>query len=133
MKLTLLLLILTLSGVQAADQWFVGTFFGRQEMTERDLERVVELTVAKPKDGGELAITGGFWYTEGRLPAPDFEGTLTSSAKGKAHFTFRDTFANEGTATLIEDGKGARLQIKITKVKNSRTLLLYDEIRLKRY
>jgi hypothetical protein len=134
MKLALLLLLLTLCGVSAAeDKWFVGTFFGREEMTERDLDRVVEVTVAKPKDGGELAITGGFWYTEGKLPAPDFEGTLTSSDKSKAHFTFRDTFANEGTVTLIADGKGARLRIKVTRVKNSRCLLLYEEIWLKRY
>lgn len=135
MKPALLFLLLLLAHAQAAEDWVVGTFFGRELMQEgSDLERVVELTVEKAKDGGGgLVLNGGFWYTEGRMPAPDFEGAMTASEKGKVRFSFRDSYANEGIATLMEDGKGAMLKIKITQVRNSRCLMLYNEIWLKRY
>jgi hypothetical protein len=117
----------------AEDAWWLGTFRGRVLVVDRDYERVVELTVAKPKDGGAVRVTGGYWFTDGLALAPDFEGELISSDKVRAKFSFLDSFANEGTLTLTREGRGAVLSIKIAVVKNSRVVSMYERVALRRF
>jgi len=117
----------------AEDAWWLGTFRGRVLVVDRDLERVVEVTVAKPKDGGAVRMSGGYWFTDGAALAPDFEGELISSDKARAKFSFRDSFANEGTLVLTREGRGAVLTIKIATVKNARVAAMYERIEMRRF
>ena len=115
------------------DAWWLGAFRGRVLVVDRDYERVVELTVSKPKDGGAVRVTGGYWFTDGLALAPDFEGELIASDKARAKFSFLDSFANEGTLTLTREGRGAVLSIKVATVKNARVVSMYERVALRRF
>ncbi len=131
--LLILGLVLVLAEARGADEWWLGAFRGRALVEDRNYERVVEVTVAKAKEGDAVLLSGGYWFTDGVALAPDFEGTLVASDKGTARFTFRDSFANEGKLTLARDGNGVILKITVSQVRNARAASLYEAVRMRRF
>jgi hypothetical protein len=118
------LLLIVFSCTALADESIIGAFQGSVATKSGKDDKVLEVTISRGESEYELA--GGAWYSSGRSPEPDFQGKSLPGEGATMRFTFKDSFGNEGVASISRDGSGVLLHIEISKVEESRCLPLYD-------
>jgi hypothetical protein len=78
--------------------------------------------------GSKATITFSAGMADGSGAAPDGDGGGKLDAKGALQFTFKDSFDNEGTGTLVAGKNGYQLTMNVTKGVEPRALVFYQEI-----
>ncbi len=107
----------------------LGSFEGTTTTNQDPVQRFLSLTITENK--GELELDGMAGYSSGRSAAPDFSGKCYKETT-KYHFTFEDSFGNEGFGTLTGVNDHLLFSATITTLKDSRCVPLYHSIILKR-
>jgi hypothetical protein len=114
---------------QGADS-IAGRYAGRVA-TGRDNEtRSLDVTITQVDK--HYKLSGGAGYSTGRSAAPDFDGEANDITKPPYRFNFKDSFGNQGIATVTPIKSGIQFTVTITTVKDSRCLPLYELGKLKK-
>jgi hypothetical protein len=101
-----------------------GTFV--RECTSERYSICFELRIMQTGSRAHVEFTAAFG--DGHSAAPDGDGDGTVSATGVLNFHWRDSFFNEGTATLRPKGKSSyMLSMHPTKIVEQRPLQLYGD------
>ncbi len=80
--------------------------------------------------GTKATISFSAGMTDGSGAAPDGDGDGKVDTNGALHFTFKDSFDNEGTAILTAGKDGYHLAMTVTKAVDPRALQFYDDLLL---
>jgi hypothetical protein len=80
--------------------------------------------------GTKATISFSAGMADGSGAAPDGDGDGKVDTKGALHFTFKDSFENEGTAILTAGKDGYHLAMTVTKAVDPRALPFYDDLLL---
>lgn len=87
----------------------------------------LEITFERSSKGWSCSFHAG--GSDGLGAAPDGWGTGKVKADGSLHFTFEDSFYNQGTGILRHAaGGGYELVMTVTKVADPRCLRLYGDV-----
>ena len=112
----------------AADQ-APGDFTGHYELVKNS-KSAFALDVQLKGRTASASFSAAHEDGSGAAPDGDCKGQLND--KGELKLDWTDSFDNAGTAVLRRDGKLFRLSMKTTKVTESRALVFYGEVALKR-
>ena len=114
-----------LSGHASADE---QNFSGHYELAEGKSTRSFSLDIKQTRDRAEIAFSAAM--ADGSGAAPDATGTGHVD-DGTLSFKFKDSFNNEGTATLTSKKDGYHLSLTVTKVVDVSPLHFYGNMLLK--
>lgn len=103
---------------------------GHYELVDNHVNRVFTLDLSQSGS----SVHGTFCAADPGDPAakPTGEGKGRVNGHGVLEFTFKDSFANEGTATLEPAGNGYRFEMRITKFVDPAPLHYYGALTLKK-
>jgi hypothetical protein len=124
--LTLSCALLGLTGARAD----AVNYTGHYELADAKAGYSFSLDVTQTGPGFELTFLAGM--ADGSGAAPDGGGQGKIDADGALKFTFKDSFDNEGSGTLVWDKDGYHLSLDPTTVTDSRALRLYGDAVLKK-
>ena len=129
MKSFLVLAFLLLACVGWAADQPAQDFTGHYELAKKG-DSVFSLDVQQKGKTATIAFSASNMNGSGAAPDGDGEGTL--NAKGELAFKWTDSFFNSGTAVLRRDGKRFLLSMEPIKVEDSRSMVHYGDLVLKR-
>ena len=116
-------------GVVRAAEPAAINFTGQYELTKSS-KQAFSLVVEQKGKTATISLSAS--NTNGSGAAPDGEGHGQVNAKGELAFEWSDSFENSGTAVLRRDGKVFRLAMEPIKVVDSRSMVHYGDLVLKR-
>ena len=128
-KYTAIILILSLAFIAHGADAPANDFTGHYELV-KTLKTAFSLDVQQKGKTAMVSFVAGHVNGSGATPDGGGKGTLTD--KGELKFEWTDSFENSGTAVLRRDGKTYHLSMKSTKVEDSRALVHYGDLALKR-
>jgi hypothetical protein len=123
-----LLISLTLPMLRAAAD--NASFTGHYELAAKDQDWLFSLDVSQT--GSRAKITFSASMADGSGAAPDGDGGGSIDKSGRLAFTFKDSFDDEGTGTLVMKKDGYHLSMTVTKVTETRTLRFYGDVLLRK-
>jgi hypothetical protein len=115
------------AGALAADR---GSFAGHYEPVVASADSVFALDILQTGSRADVSFSASM--TDGSGAAPDADGKGTVDAAGVLKFTFKDSFDNEGTGTLVLRADGYHLHLDVTKIVDPRPTRFYGDILLKK-
>lgn len=128
---TILLAFLVLgtgvAGARAAD---TGSFTGHYEPAVARADSVFALDISQTGSQADVSFSASM--SDGSGAAPDADGKGTVDAAGVLKFTFKDSFDNEGTGTLVRRPDGYHLHLDVGKIVDPRPTRFYGDILLKK-
>jgi hypothetical protein len=98
------------------------------EWTDKNFNKgewVVSLSVEQSGTTISVVYSGG--HNDGHGAAPELDGKGKIAGKGRATFTWKDSFDNSGTATIKQAGKDVILSFKPTHIVEARCLVFYGQ------
>ncbi len=105
-------------------------FTGHYELADAKADRAFSLDVTQTGLKADLSFSAAM--ADGSGAAPDGDGSGQVDKTGVLHFTFTDSFENEGSGTLERDKNGFHLTLDATKVVEPRPLRFYGDVLLKK-
>ena len=129
MQRLLLLALLALTAVARAADPAVDSLTGHYELAKKT-KWVLSFDVQQKGKSATISFSAANVDATGAAPDGDGDGTL--NAKGELQFKWTDTFDNAGTGTFRREGKLYHLSLKPTKVADSREMMFYGDVTLKR-
>jgi hypothetical protein len=130
--------VLSYAGV-IAGFFFAGTagvpaepvdYTGHYELAADGTGTTFSLDVAQT--GTEVHLAFSAAMADGSGAAPDGEGNGRVDQAGVVKLTFKDSFDNAGTGTLVRDQNGFLLKLDASTVNDPRAVRFYGEIPLKK-
>ncbi len=103
-------------------------FTGHYETPAAKTDWAFSLDVAQTGTQATISFSAGM--ADGSGAAPDGDGDGKVEKDGALHFTFKDSFDNEGTAVLSAGKDGYHLAMTVTKAVDPRALQFYDDLLL---
>jgi hypothetical protein len=103
-------------------------FTGHYEAPAAKTDWSFSLDVTQTGTKATISFSAGM--TDGSGAAPDGDGDGKVDTNGALHFTFKDSFDNEGTAILTAGKDGYHLAMTVTKAVDPRALQFYDNLLL---
>jgi len=103
-------------------------YTGHYETPASQTDWAFSLDVTQTGTKATISFSAGM--ADGSGAAPDGGGEGKVDKNGTLHFTFQDSFDNEGTATLTAGKDGYHLSMTVTKAVDSRALRFYDDLLL---
>jgi len=125
--LTFLVVWAGVAGVLADDS---VSFTGHYEPVVAATDSVFALDISQ--SGAQAEVSFSASLTDGSGAAPDAEGRGKVDAGGVLKFTFKDSFDNEGTGTLVRRPDGYHLHLDVSKVIDPRPTRFYGDLLLKK-
>ena len=105
-------------------------YAGHYELADKHPGRIFTMDLSQ---SGSRVHVMFYASTQGDLEAqPTGEGRGRVNDRGILEFTFKDNFANEGTATLAPAGKGYRVELRVTKFVDPSPLHFYGVLTVKK-
>lgn len=129
MKILAVVFLLALATLTRAAEPTATSFTGHYEIVKSP-KTAFSLDVLQKGKSATIAFSASHMDGSGAAPDGDGEGQL--NAKGELKFTWSDSFENAGTAILRRQGKSYVLSMEPTKVVETRALVFYGDIVLKR-
>ncbi len=130
---TILLTLLGLGAGSAAAPAMpadVGRFTGHYEPAVAAADWVFALDISQTGSKADVSFSASM--TDGSGAAPDADGMGVVDAAGILKFTFKDSFDNEGTGTLVRRPDGYHLHLDVSKTVDPRAVRFYGDILLKK-
>ncbi len=118
--------LLVLAGARAA----AADYTGHYELANTKADYAFSLDVTQT--GSEVHLTFSASMTDGSGAAPDGDGQGRINPAGTLEFTFKDSFDNAGSGTLVPGPEGYHLKLNPTTVADPRVLHLYGDAVLKK-
>jgi hypothetical protein len=103
---------------------------GHYELAGKNEDRSFSLDVTQT--GSQAVVSFSAAMADGSDAAPDGDGKGEMTASGALAFTFKDSFDNEGTGTLVAEKDGYHLTLNATKVSDPRPLRFYGGVLLRK-
>ena len=105
-------------------------YAGHYELVDHHPERVFTLDLSQ--SGTRVHVTFSAADPGDPVAKPTGEGQGRVNGRGILEFTFKDNFANEGTATLAPANDRYRVEMRITKFVDPAPLHFYGALLLKK-
>jgi hypothetical protein len=105
-------------------------YTGHYELASDGTGSTFSLDVAQTGFEVHLAFSAGM--ADGSGAAPDGEGSGRVDSAGEVKFTFKDSFDNAGTGTLVRGKNGIELKMDASTVNDPRAIHFYGDILLKK-
>ena len=105
-------------------------YTGHYELADAKADYSFSLDVTQTGSGVLLTFLAGM--ADGSGAAPDGGGEGKVDANGALKFTFKDSFDNAGSGTLVLAKDGYHLKLDPTTVADSRALRFYGDVLLKK-
>jgi hypothetical protein len=105
-------------------------FTGHYELADKNADRSFSLDVTEP--GALVVLSFSAAMNDGSGAAPDGDGKGALDKSGGLAFTFKDSFDNEGTGTLVQEKGSYHLLLNATKVNDPRCLRFYGDVLLRK-
>jgi hypothetical protein len=129
-RLILLSFLVLWAGVAGARAVDSGSFTGHYEPAVAGADLVFALDISQTGSQADVSFSASM--TDGSGAAPEAEGKGRVDAAGVLKFTFKDSFDNEGTGTLVQRPDGYHLHLDVSKVVDPRPTRFYGDIVLKK-
>ena len=107
-----------------------GSFTGHYEPAVAEADSVFALDISQTGPQADISFSASM--TDGSGAAPDADGKGTVDADGVLKFTFKDSFDNEGTGTLVQRPDGYHLHLDVSKTVDPRPTRFYGDILLRK-
>jgi hypothetical protein len=105
-------------------------YTGHYELADTKADYSFSLDATQTGSGVHLTFSAAM--ADGSGAAPDGDGQGKVDANGALKFTFKDSFDNAGSGTLVLAKDGYRLKLDPTTVVDPRALRLYGDAVLKK-
>jgi len=103
-------------------------YTGHYETPASQTDWAFSLDVTQTGTKATISFSAGM--ADGSGAAPDGGGDGKIDKSGALHFTFTDSFDNEGTAILTAGKDGYHLSMNVTKAVDSREMRYYGDLLL---
>lgn len=107
----------------------VVIFTGHYELADKKANHSFSLDITQTAAKADLSFSAAMADGSGAAPDGDGQGQMRS---GVLTFTFKDSFENEGSGTLVKKKDVYHLTINVTKVVEPRPLRFYGEVLLRK-
>lgn len=105
-------------------------YAGHYELVDNHPDRVFTLDLSQSGSRVKIAFFAAVLNDPGAKPEGKGLGRVNS--RGILNFTFKDSFANEGTGTLEPAGDGYRIEMRITKFVDPAPLHFYGDLTVRK-
>jgi hypothetical protein len=105
-------------------------YTGHYELADAKADHSFSLDVTQTGSSVQLSFSAAM--ADGSGAAPDGDGKGSTDPAGGVKFTFKDSFDNEGTGSLVAGKDGYRLKLDATTVNDARAMRFYGEVLLKK-
>jgi hypothetical protein len=120
---------MALLGAQAVPAKVIN-YTGHYELADSKSDWDFALDVSQAGNKADVSFSASM--ADGSGAAPDADGKGQVGAGGALKFAFKDSFDNEGTATLAFGPDGYRLKFDVSKTVDPRPMRFYGLILLKK-
>jgi hypothetical protein len=105
-------------------------YTGHYELADPKADYTFSLDVTQTGSSANLSFSAGM--ADGSGAAPDGDGKGGVGADGTLTFTFKDSFDNAGSGTLVSGKDGYHLKLNPVTVADARALHFYGDVLLKK-